>query len=455
MKNKVRTPSRSLKLLQLSAWIRRQGWLQRIYRLVPTPFRRHIVGSLLAQASEGTRFPRTVAWNRPAATQAVPITAEPDPEAQACSVNIVGYIRGQFGLAEAARSYVRALIGAGVDVRLFDLDLGLPHGREDDSLAGFIDESLPHDKTIVFVNPDFLQQALEQIGGARRDGRYLIACWFWELEEVPPEWVPALDLVDEIMVATGFIERALRRVTQKPIIRVPLPLGPMPDSGLKRADFGLPEEAFVFLTSFDFHSWIDRKNPYAAIDAFRLAFPRGDENVRLLIKTSNGYCYADKLKFLMESASVDPRVLVRDDIIDRAHFNALQRCSDAYVSLHRAEGFGLGLAECMAMGKPVIATAWSGNMEFMDSDTACLVDYHLVEVAGGEYPHPPGAVWAQASVADAAVAMQRLVGDIAWAKALGERARQAALAELSPSLAAHRLCARLAQVNNRNSKPDA
>lgn len=451
----LKNPAHSLKVLQLSALVRRHGWLRRMYRLVPSLFRRRVVGSLLARASEGTRFPRTEAWKRLIPLQKVLVNPVQDSQAPVAGVNVVGYLRGQFGLAEAARSYVWALIGAGVDVRLFDLDLGLPHGRDDDSLAGLIDESLPHDKTILFVNPDFLAQALEQLGTARQEGRYLIAFWFWELEEIPENWLPALDLIDEIMVSTAFIEDAFRRVTEKPITRVSLPLGPMLDSGLQRADFGLPEEAFLFLTSFDFHSWIERKNPYAVIDAFRIAFPRGDENVRLLVKTSNGYRYADKLKFLMESASVDPRVLIRDDIIDRAHFNALQRCSDAYVSLHRAEGFGLGLAECMAMGKPVIATAWSGNMEFMSPDTACLVEYELVEVGADEYPHARGARWAQASVGDAAAAMQGLAADPEWAKALGERARQAVQVKLAPSLTAGRLRARLAQVNNRNSEADA
>lgn len=445
----------SLKLLQLSAWIRRHRLLRSLCHIVPARLRRSFFGTLIAQASESMRFPRTPAWHRPLQREQAPtppmIAAGPT-----VGVNIVGYIRGEFGLAEAARLYIRALIGAGIDVRLFDLDLGLPHGREDRSLEPWIDETLPHSTTIVFVNPDFLGEALERVGHEKLDGRHLIACWFWELEKVPSEWLLSLQMVDEIMVATRFIEDAFRHVTKKPVLRVPLPLSSVPDSGLQRADFGLKDDVFLFLTSFDFHSGIERKNPFAAIDAFERAFPRDCEHVRLLIKTSNGCRYSEKLEVLLERAACDPRILIRDDIIDRSHFNALQRCCDAYVSLHRAEGFGLGLAECMAMGKPVIATAWSGNLEFMDNETACLVDYRLVEVGNGEYLHSEGAVWAEASIDSASAAMQRLVDDSAWASALGERARQSVLQKLAPPLAAARLQARLAELNLlKERQPDA
>lgn len=361
-------------------------------------------------------------------------------------VNILGYIRGQFGLAESARMYARALIGAGIDVALYDIDLGLPHAWDDASLEPWIGTGMPHDVSIIFVNPDYLQPALKRIGTEKLEGKYLIACWFWELETIPPDWLEALEQVDEILVASRFVEDAFRRVTRKPITCVPLPLSALPDSGLERRDFGLEEDRFTFLVTFDFNSWIARKNPFAALAAFRQAFPDGRNDVRLLIKSSNGFRHPERFRQLLNAAADDGRIIVRDDVIDRAHVNALQRCCDAYVSLHRAEGFGLGLAECMALGKPVIATNWSGNLEFMTDHNAILVDYDLVPVKDGEYPHAQGALWAEVRLESAALAMRALADDPAAAAALGRCAREQVLARLSPAEAARLIVDQLGRI---------
>lgn len=368
-------------------------------------------------------------------------------------VNILGYIHGQFGLAEAARSYARALIENGVPVALHDIDLGLPNARDDHALDAYVDSSMPHAVSIIFVNPDYLAEALASIGQARLQGRYLIACWFWELESIPPAWVPALDLVDEVLVATAFIEQAVRRVSVKPVIRVPMPVGAPQDSGLQRADFGLPEDGFVFLATFDFSSRMERKNPDAAIRAFRQAFPVERRDVCLLLKSSNGHRFPHWLKHVLALAEGDERIIIRDEVIEREHLNALQRCCDAYVSLHRAEGFGLGLAECMALGKPVIATAWSGNMEFMDVDSAALVDFTLVPIGEGEYPSGVGQRWANPDTAQAARWMQRLADDPSSASRLGNRGREKVEQMLSARSAAERIVACARQIQKQAPHP--
>jgi glycosyltransferase involved in cell wall biosynthesis len=343
--------------------------------------------------------------------------------------------------------YGRALIESGCPVALHDIAIDLPHGLEDRSLDAHIGDAATYGISIIFVNPDYLDEALRHIGEAKLKGRYLIACWFWELEQIPEDWLPALDLVDEILVATAFVERAFRRVTDKPILRVPLPLCPVPDSGLGREDFGLAPDRLVFLVTFDFNSWIHRKNPFAAVEAFQRAFPPERDDVQLLLKSSNGYRHPDNFLSLLALGQRDPRIVIRDEVIDRAHVHALQRCADIYVSLHRAEGFGLGLAESMALGKPVIGTAWSGNLEFMNADNSCLVDYAMVPVGDGEYPHPPGAKWAQADVEHAAMHMRRLADDHPYAVALGQRAREDVLRTLSPRSAADAIAARLRDIS--------
>lgn len=446
-----RQRSLGLLLLELSAWIRSQRWLQSIYRYLPQRMRDRASSLLASRASGHARFPRNPRWDvQPCPSDEVAASV-PRTTIAAVGVNILGYIRGQFGLAESARLYARSLIEAGTDVALYDIDLDLPHGWDDVSLERWIGTETPHAVSIIFVNPDYLDAALAQIGEARLRGRYLIACWFWELETIPAEWIDALAHVDEVMVASQFVEDAFRRVTDKPILRVPLPLSALPDSGLERADFGLEEEKFTFLVTFDFNSWVARKNPYAVLAAFREAFPADRDDVRLLIKSSNGFRHPDRFRLLLKEVESDHRVVVRDEVIDRAHVNALQRCCDVYVSLHRSEGFGLGLAECMAIGKPVIATNWSGNLEFMDADCAVLVGYQLVPVKPGEYPHGEGQHWAEADITQAALRMKGLADDPQAARELGRRGRERVTQLLSRKQAADRILARVACIEQERS----
>ena len=434
--------------LNLQAWVRRQPALQKVYRLFPRRLRDRLTVALSSRSVAHVRFERTAAWDFARVRTAAPSTpvAAPSADSRLPGVNILGYIRGEFGLAESARAYARALIDAGAPVALYDVDLGIPHFMGDHSLDAFIDERLPHPVSIVFINPDYLQAALAQVGQERMLGRYVIGCWFWELETIPGSWLGAIDQVDEIMVSSRFVEEAFAKVTDKPIVRVPLPLASVEDSGLQRGDFGLESGKFIFLCTFDFHSFVARKNPYAAIHAFRQAFPPERDDVQLLVKSSNGHLHPDSLRDLLNAAAMDSRILVRDDVIDRAHVHALQRCCDAYISLHRAEGFGLGLAECMALGKPVIATGWSGNMEFMNHGNACLVDYTLVPVREGEYPESAGARWAEADLGSAAAAMRRLADDRDYARGLGESGGREVRDRLAAGQAARKLLERIAAV---------
>lgn len=445
----VRVPLRH----RVVQWVVRQPWLKMVYRYVPTSLRDRVTGRLMAPpAPIYCRFEQEAQWEarrHPVTDAPVHYFGQPEPAWANHGANVFAYLRGQFGLAECARMYSRALLGARYPTALVDVDINLPHGWNDRSLDAHIGNDAPHRVHLVFINPDFLEAALEQIGKARLAGGYIIACWFWELENIPASWLPALEHVDEILVSSRYVGEAFASATDKPILCVPLPLSEVGDSGLQRSDFGIPEDVFVFLTSFDFNSYVHRKNPFAAIRAFQQAFPLDRSDVQLLIKTSNGYRRPDRLQLLLDAVAGDPRIVVRDQVLDRADVQALQRCADVYVSLHHAEGFGLGLAECMAQGKPVMGTAWSGNMEFMDADNSALVAYTLVPVNDGEYAHHEGQRWAAADVADAARWMRRLVDEPGLAQALGERARRSILQTLSPERAARALIARIEQIHQQ------
>lgn len=440
-------------LLGLAAWIRQRQVLRAIYRLFPQAVRNRVSWKLAAPARKKVSFPHTPAWDRePPVLPAISTTHRSEQWGEGVGVNVFAFFRGQFGIGESARLYARALMEAGFPVALSDIDQQLSHGLDEKSFEHYLGSEAPYGVHLIFVNPDYLDDALKRIGKARLKNGYVIACWFWELEIVPPEWLPAFELVDEIMVSSAFVESAFRRVTDKPILRVPLPLCDTPDSGLTREDIGLRPDAFVFLVTFDFNSWLDRKNPFAAIEAFRLAFPTGDENVQLLVKSSNGYRHPEPFLRLLQATSVDPRIVVRDQVIERHHVQAMQRCADAYISLHRSEGFGLGMAESMRLGKPVVATAWSGNVDFMDDDCALMVGYRLVPVRPGQYSHTTGQRWAEADLSQAAACLRRLIDEPGLAKSLGERARQRVAAQLSPISAASALTYRLAEIADERNK---
>lgn len=450
LETKVLVPKRqkmsaSLALLNLLAWIRQQTWLKAVYKHLPIDWRNRFSETTVSNVSRQVRFKQSSNWKPLTPSSPMPVVGATSTQeyGKGAGVNVYANVRGQFGLSESARSYIRALMAEGYPVSVFDVPLDIPHSMGDRSLESHINKGPAYNVNLVFINPDYLDEAIKNIGHERLSGCYTIACWFWELESFPSEWLPALQKVDEIMVSSGFIQGVVEAVTDKPVLGVPLPVGEVEDSGLNRSDFDLEDDDFVFLNSFDFNSSLARKNPFAVIDAFCRAFPDKRTSVRLLIKSSNGHRYPEMLRKLLNAAASDHRILVRDDIIGRGDMQALQRCVDAYVSLHRSEGFGLGLAECMRLGKPVIATAWSGNMEYMTRDNSCLVDYQLIPVNEGEYVHHTGQRWADPCVDQAAAHMRRLVEDPEFAAGIGERAAADIREKLSPHIAAQRIIQRL------------
>jgi glycosyltransferase involved in cell wall biosynthesis len=192
-----------------------------------------------------------------------------------------------------------------------------------------------------------------------------------------------------------------------------------------RSRFGLPADDFVFFFSFDCHSYPERKNPLAAVAAFREAFPTGREAAALVLHAMNADVRASAWRRLQEAAGADPRI--RLSTARLAHDEVLALCAacDCYVSLHRAEGFGYGPAEAMLLGKPVIVTDYSGPCDYARPAEACLVDYTLVEVRADQYPHHAGCTWAEPDVGHAAWHMRRLAGSPSLASDVGRRGREA------------------------------
>ncbi|MEO8459458.1 MAG: glycosyltransferase [Dokdonella sp.] len=397
-----------------------------------------------ATIPKGVRIRVRLALDRLAAR---PVTVAPtaSPRSQA-GINLVGYAHGEFGVAEVLRRYAYALQGGGVPFVVRNFDTGVASRLDDFSMRAFLSEDCPYDVNLFCINADQMPIAREHLGDAVFSGRYNIGCWFWELEKFPEQWHGAIDLVDEIWVSSPFVRAAIAACTHKPVHIVPVALGVHLPERYSRAEFGLPEGVFLCLFSFDFNSFAVRKNAEGAIAAFRRAFANSRRNVHLVIKATNGDRFPDALQRLIDAAAGDDRIDVRDGFLDRDRMWALQACCDCYISLHRSEGLGLALAECMLLGKPVVATAYSGNLAFMDADNSCLVEYSLIPVNEGEYPAWQGQHWAEPDVQQAAAYLRRLADEPEYARQIGENAKATVSERLSATASLAAVTSRLAEI---------
>jgi glycosyltransferase involved in cell wall biosynthesis len=337
-------------------------------------------------------------------------------------IEFIGFVRAESGLGENLRSLVRATattpLEAAVSVADVDIDSGIRNA--DSSVDHYMDGRMFRTR-VICVNPDLLGEAFHHDGFGRYQDAYRVGFWFWELERIPRMWAEHARLVDEVWVATDFVADAVRRdVTDRPVVKIRTPVTtPTLDRAYSRAEFGLRDDCCLFMFSFAYGSFATRKNPEATILAFRRAFPLGTEQVQLVIKTSQSELFTTARANLTALAAGDARIVFINSYLSRKALIGLQSTIDCYLSLHRSEGLGLGLAECMALGKPAIATAYSGNLEFMNAENSFLVDFKLIPVREGEYPDFEGQVWADASVEHASAHMQNVYNDHARAANIG------------------------------------
>jgi glycosyltransferase involved in cell wall biosynthesis len=293
-----------------------------------------------------------------------------------------------------------------------------------------------------------MELASAHLGSAFFEARYNIGYWAWELARFPDAWLPAFRHFDEIWAPSRFIQQAVADRAQCPVVHMPLAVDFSATQPLPRRHFGLPERRLLFLFYFDFTSYAARKNPQGALAAFRRAFPDPDrEGVGLVIKLNGMEQRPDDYARFRESLAEAPRgVTLLDRVMTDHEVRNLVRVCDCFVSLHRSEGFGRGLAEAMHYGKPVIGTGYSGNVDYMHPDNACLVDYVLVPVRPGEYPHAEGQHWADPDVEQAASYMRALARDPGLRQRLGARAADYMRAHHSFAAAGARYRRRLARL---------
>lgn len=353
-------------------------------------------------------------------------------------INLIGQFTSATGLGVTVRHTAKALRAAGVPFACFDINPYYPSG----DVAGELADISPH----IVSDPAHLRfpvnlycmpiiefpELVKRIPQVLRRDRFHAAVVWWETTRLHPALTQALVKLDAVVAYSDFLAAVLANsLTLTPVIKgaqpLFLPAGIEPD----RAAFGIPAGVTTFVAGFDPNSDPARKNPGGVITAFRQAFANGDPGVRLIFRLNNADSTdmaRQTTKLLIDAAAGDSRIGFALDAMSYRQVLALYASADVYVSLHRAEGLGLGLLESMSLGVPVVATGWSGNMSFMDHCCASLVRYRLVQVNGN---HPfyqpealgPDAVWAEPLTEDAVAWMRHLHRHPDQRRRLGELGR--------------------------------
>jgi glycosyltransferase involved in cell wall biosynthesis len=346
-------------------------------------------------------------------------------------VTVIGYVQAESGVGESARSTLRALACTDVPHAVSDFRVGNV-SRMGESVDAGLATGRQHAISLFHINADQLPLARTFLGEGPFTGTYRIGFWAWELENFPLEWHGAFAHVDEVWVPSAFCQRAIGAVSPVPVLVMPHCVEVPEQLSPERARFGLREDSVAFLAMADMMSVAGRKNPFAAVQAFRSAFAADDSRVQLIVKIANAHRDVAAHEQLQALVAGHPQILLLEESLDRPTLNCLLDSVDCFVSLHRSEGFGLVIAEAMARGKVVVATDWSGNTDFMNAHNALPVDYRLVTLQADAGPYRQGERWAEPALDDAVIKLRLLVADVGLRVRLGQRARQDVMARLTP-----------------------
>jgi glycosyltransferase involved in cell wall biosynthesis len=358
-------------------------------------------------------------------------------------IDVVGYLNAEVGIGEAGRLACEAMRTAGLPITA--INFGLTLSRQGLNYAH--DSSLRYRTLFLAANADQIPVLAQRLQPGLLEKRYVISQWFWELEQLPTWYEAAYEHVDEVWAPTKFIFDAMKDHLPGDVelrhMQLPL-LPPTVDLSLQREDLGLGEE-FVFLFTFDFFSVLKRKNAIGLVEAYCSAFSPG-EGARLIIKSINGHARLRELERLKWAARNREDVMFLDDYMTPARVARLMELSDCYVSLHRSEGLGLTMAEAMHLGKPVIATAYGGNLDFMTGENSLLVPWSYTEVGEGADSYDPTALWAEPDLQAAANQMRLLYEDRTMGRIIGTRARDDIRSRFSKEVCGERMNQRLMEI---------
>jgi glycosyltransferase involved in cell wall biosynthesis len=362
-------------------------------------------------------------------------------------VNVAGFFTAELGVGEAARLLIAGLDAGGVPALPIQGNL-LPSSRQGAEFSYSLPDEAAYPINIVCINGDGIPVFAREAGRSFFESRYTIALWWWEVGAPPAGWTEAYKFVDEVWVGSQHIYDAIAPSSPVPVVRITLPVIAPVIAPRTRSQLGLPEDGFLFLYLHDYHSVAARKNPLGLIEAFKRAFVPG-EGAKLVLKSINAANWPQEHERIRQAGAGHPDIELIDTYVSGTEKNALIDHCDCYVSLHRAEGLGLTVAEAMLLGKPVIATRYGGTLEFMNDANSYPVDWEPVRVGEGAYPYPADGTWAEPDLDQAAALMRRVRAEPAEARARGQRARTDLLERHSAAVAGSSMARRLTLIHER------
>jgi glycosyltransferase involved in cell wall biosynthesis len=324
----------------------------------------------------------------------------------------IGYVEANLGIAESQRNMLNAITDRNVNFGIFPISAGVETRIVQSFMAEKYDRRNRYAVNVIEAAADQVPVIFRNLGPRRTFGTYNVLRTYWELPTAPREWQRFIRDIDEIWTPNKFVQRAFKSIFDGPIIVMP-PCVLIEPPGQMDEDTTLPKRTcFEFFFSFDYYSSPYRKNPLGVIAAFREAFPPDIQDVALLIKSTGAPDHYPDIKSAIRRAiNEDRRIRVIDRTLPRGEMIALMRRCDCYVSLHRAEGFGLGMVEAMMLGKAVIGTAYSGSADFLNDETGFPVPYVLREIQPHEYVWTEGQMWAEPDHASAVIALRKVYED--------------------------------------------
>jgi glycosyltransferase involved in cell wall biosynthesis len=349
-------------------------------------------------------------------------------------LNIVGFLNADLGIGESARAMVRAADAAQIPASAIQLKLPCKARMGDNTFTPFLQDKNPHGVNVFHLDAPATADIDAHHGKAFRAGKYNVGYWAWELPEFPDAWIPYFDHLHEIWCPSDFVRAAIADKSPLPVVTMPHAISlrrPVESTAQLRERLHLPTDKFLFLFLYDLHSYSERKNPKAILAAFR-ASGLAEQNAALVIKVHGTAGNEADLAALQSAVADLPGTVLLTESFSRADITALESACDVFVSLHRAEGFGFAIAECMYLGKPVIATDWSATAEYLNESNGCPVRAPLVTLDRNHGPYSKGQHWADPDTAHAADWMRRLHADPALCARLGAAARATIEEKFSP-----------------------
>lgn len=363
-------------------------------------------------------------------------------------VNMSGFFNAEIGFGEAIRNNLNALKKVGVPAKPINFNQNV-RNRLNDTSVSFEDNINNYPVNIVHLNIDAILSFIQEKSTDYFQGKYNIGYWAWEMEEFPDVYAEYFKFYDEIWTCSRYCLDSMSLKSPIPVVNIPHPIDIKQEDIDSAFETGLSEDCFNFLFVFDYNSLIERKNPIGLIDAYEKAFGLNNEKVKLVLKTSLSNQHGKSKKKVMDRIGNNTSIIYKEEMLRRPELLALMNKADCYISLHRSEGFGLTIAEAMALGKPVITTAYSGNLDFTHVNNSFLVKYKMLKHEVDLSVLPKNNYWSEPDTDHAAELMKFVFENQEHAAETGRKAKEDIQTYFSLEAIGNRMKTRLDIIENK------